>query len=122
MADEGKGSSTLIIVLVVGLVLVLLLNKASAAVKSVNQSVKQTYTTATATAAVATSLAPALGRFLSDAFGNKSPGSSGPVDASGVPVSHGGGGSWDDSANVFGGGAPGSVAFADDTSHDYLLD
>jgi hypothetical protein len=107
-----------VIVLVVGLVLVLLLNKATAAVKNVNASVKQTYTAGTATAAVATSLAPALGTFLSNAFG----GNSKPASSAPIPASAGGGGSWDTSAEVFGGGAPNSMAFVDDTSNDYLLD
>lgn len=119
MAEEGKGSTTILVVVVIGLVLFLLLNKATAAAKAVNASVKQTYTPSTAVSAVATSLAPALGQFLSGS--SKLGGaSSGPLDQSGIPIADGGGGSWDTTwQNTL---PAKSAAFADDTSNDYLLD
>ncbi len=67
MAAEGStNKGILIAVIVVAAVVWILFNKAQSTVKGVNSSVKSTYTTGTSINAAVTSLAPALGTFLSN--------------------------------------------------------
>jgi hypothetical protein len=45
----------------------------------------------------------------------------GPVDSSGVPINHGGGGTWDSGSSNYLPAIQSSPAYVDDTSHDNLL-
>jgi hypothetical protein len=113
MATEGN-SNTLLLVVVVGLVIYFLISKTQKAVASVNQSVRQTYTGGTAAAAVATSLAPALGAFLSqEVKGLSSPSSS--SSSSGYYTSSDSGGYGDGLLSPSFADNSGSSAFSDDS-------
>lgn len=72
MAD-GVNKGVLIAIVLVAIIVWFLFNKAQSTVKGINQSVKQTYTTGTTVNAVATSVAPALGQFLSGLLSPSTP-------------------------------------------------
>ncbi len=101
-------SGTIVVIILVAIVAWVLLNKTSASIAKVNQSVKQTYTSGTAAAAIATSAAPALGTFLSNLA--KGFGGGGSSSGGGADFSY----SSDDLATPS--FSDGGSSFADDTS------
>jgi hypothetical protein len=87
---EGSGTSTLLIVLVIGLLAFFLLNKAQKTASSIGSSVRQVNNTVGTVTSIAQSAAPALGSFFGNLFrgggGSTSLGSSAP-DTSGSAFS-----------------------------------